>query len=78
MLALWLQISGPSSAPSRLSTALSPLAFLFLYSQAGPSFATHGGGGGGGGGIGMVASYSLTDLHADLNRWPAAYYSKQV
>ncbi|KAG1678895.1 hypothetical protein FOA52_003563 [Chlamydomonas sp. UWO 241] len=39
--------------------------------QAGGStFSVYGGSSG-------IAPYLLTDLHADLNRWPAAYYSKQ-
>jgi hypothetical protein len=25
-----------------------------------------------------VPPYGLVDLQADINRWPAAYYSKQV
>jgi len=29
------------------------------------------------GGVGGIAPYTIADLHADLNRWPAAYYSKQ-
>lgn len=29
-------------------------------------------------GYASVPPYTLADLHADLNRWPAAYYSKQV
>ena len=37
-----------------------------------------GGGGGSFAGIGSVPPYTLAHLHVDLNRWPAAYYSKQV
>ena len=43
--------------------------------QGGSSFSTHGGGLGSGG---VVAAYTLVDLHADLGRWPSSYYSKQV
>jgi hypothetical protein len=35
-------------------------------------------GGSSGGGGGLVRPYGLADLQADINRWPASYYSKQV
>ncbi|GAX79377.1 hypothetical protein CEUSTIGMA_g6819.t1 [Chlamydomonas eustigma] len=39
-------------------------------SQVGTAFSTHSS-------LSGVSSYQLADLHADLNRWPATYYSKQ-
>lgn len=37
----------------------------------GGAFALHGG-------VSGIPPFTLADLHNDLNRWPAAYYSKQV
>lgn len=49
------------------------LTFLLLpLAQAGGAFATHGMG------VAGLPAYNLGDLHSDLGRWPAAYYSKQV
>ena len=30
------------------------------------------------GGAPSLPPYTLADLHADITRWPASYYSKQV
>eukprot|EP00798_Chlamydomonas_sp_ICE-L_P020446 gene20446-27235_t len=69
--------SGGVSPMGGYSGGVSPMAG---YSGGGSPMGGYSGGGspmGGYSGVGVVAPYTLQNMHADLSRWPASYYSKQ-
>lgn len=69
--------SRPADLPL-LSEQAVALQIISVSRRAAPSVVMQGGAFALHGGVSGIPPFTLADLHNDLNRWPAAYYSKQV